>query len=154
MKNIILLTVGMSFVSVLHSQSDSLEHISSHTKDLQLLKNDQPVGSGQHADGFLLVDHKMFVILHGFISPMERDITLKNGTLVRNNGSFKPKDENSVLFNEGDHMDLQGRVLNAKEYRHSQGMDTSKVTLIHPHEMNREILSIPNQTLDKRLVRE
>ena len=45
------------------------------------------------------------------MSMMEKDITLKNGTMIMSNGNYMKKGEAKMTMKEGQHMDMMGNMI-------------------------------------------
>jgi len=66
-------------------------------------------------DGFILKDGKMMMVNNGKWSPMVRDITLPNGTVVMSTGYYMKKDGPKTELKEGEHIDMDGNLTKMDE---------------------------------------
>lgn len=67
-----------------------------------------------HADGYMMQNGKMMTVKDGKMTMMEKDITLANGTMVMSNGSYMKKGGTKMMFKEGEHMDMMGKMVPMK----------------------------------------
>ena len=61
-------------------------------------------------DGFLMKDGKMMMVNDGKFTMMKRNITLPDGTVVMTDGNYMKKGGTKMMLNEGDHLDMNGKV--------------------------------------------
>jgi D-lyxose ketol-isomerase len=66
-------------------------------------------------DEIMLKDGKLQARMDGKVTPVEKDITLKNGTVVLANGTVKTPDGKTVTLKEGDCVNMEGKIWNKKE---------------------------------------
>ena len=66
----------------------------------------------KHPDGFMMKNGKMMCVKDEKMTLLENDTTLTNGTIVMSNGNYTRKGETKMMFKEGQHMDLNGNVVN------------------------------------------
>ena len=69
-------------------------------------KND----SAKMKDCCMMKDGKMMVMKDGKTIPMEKDMTMKNGTKCTTTGECTMKDGKKMMMNEGDCMDMNGKM--------------------------------------------
>ena len=61
-------------------------------------------------DGFVLKDGKTVMVKDGKFTPLKKDLTLNDGTVVMKNGSYKTSNGTQMDLKEGDHLDLNGKL--------------------------------------------
>jgi len=61
-------------------------------------------------DCCMMKDGKMMLVKDGTTMPMEKDITMKNGTKCMTNGKCVMKDGKTMLMTEGQCMDMNGKM--------------------------------------------
>jgi hypothetical protein len=64
-------------------------------------------------DHVMMQNGKMMVMKQGKLMPMEKDITLKNGTKFMTDGTCITKDGNKTMIKEGEMMDMNGKMMMA-----------------------------------------
>jgi hypothetical protein len=90
---------------------------SAQTDSTTRMRNDadrpytQHVNEYYHPDGYMYQYGKMMMVKDGKITPMEKSVTLSNGTIVMTNGSYALRDGTRYMFKEGEHMDLSGKMV-------------------------------------------
>ena len=95
----------------------------------------QQPGSGQHEehkekkDEIYFKDGKLVSRVAGKETAVEKDITLKNGTVVMANGTVKMTDGKTVTLKEGDVINQEGKIWSKKEMHD------------HEHEQNKVLKS-------------
>ncbi|MBC7383843.1 MAG: hypothetical protein H7296_12770 [Bacteroidia bacterium] len=67
---------------------------------------------GMKKDCCMMKDGKMMLMKDGKMMPMEKDMTLKNGTKCMVNGECVMKDGKKMMMKEGDCMDMNGKMDN------------------------------------------
>ena len=65
-----------------------------------------------HADGVIMQNGKMMQVKNGQLTSMDQDLTLTNGTKVKSDGTCVKKDGTKMTLNEGQHLDMSGKVTN------------------------------------------
>ncbi len=63
-------------------------------------------------DCCLMKDGKMMQMMDGKMMPMEKDMTMKNGTMCMTNGECVMKDGTKMMMKDGDCMDMSGKMDN------------------------------------------
>ncbi|HET8859337.1 DUF6799 domain-containing protein [Marivirga sp.] len=61
-------------------------------------------------DGFMLQNGQLVMVINGEMTPLEKDTTLTNGTIVMTDGHYMKKNEQKMMFQEGEHMDMSGKM--------------------------------------------
>jgi hypothetical protein len=61
-------------------------------------------------DGLMMQEGKMMQMKDGLSKPIEKDITLKNGTVVMQDGTVKTKDGKAIILKNGDWIMMDGTV--------------------------------------------
>lgn len=114
----IIITAGAYAQSVSESAYKTEKH--SENKYYSGSENRNP------PDGFMLHDGNLVMVKSGKITQVEYDTTLSNGTVIMRDGHYMKKDESKVMFKEGEHMDMSGKItsINSSEYTH--GTDDKK----------------------------
>ena len=62
----------------------------------------------------MMKEGKMMVMKDGKTMNMDKPITLKNGTMVMNDGTVKMKDGKTMMMKEGESMDMDGKMMKMK----------------------------------------
>lgn len=62
------------------------------------------------SDGVILKNGKMMMIKAGKTTLLDKSITMSNGTKIMTDGSYLMKNGSKMKLNEGDHMDLSGKL--------------------------------------------
>ncbi len=76
-------------------------------------------------DCCMMKDGKMMVMKDGETMPMEKDMTMKNGTMVMTTGECTMKDGKKMMMKEGDCMEMSGKM--GKCSMMNKSMKTSKM---------------------------
>jgi len=93
----------------------------------------QQPASGQHEehhekkDEIYMKDGKVMSMVAGKETMVEKDLTLKNGTVVMANGTVKMTDGKTVTLKEGDVVSQDGKVWNKKEMHEQHKVMKSEV---------------------------
>jgi hypothetical protein len=66
---------------------------------------------GMMKDGFMMKDGKMMMMKNGMSSPMEKEMTLANGTKVMPSGDVMMKDGKKMMMKEGMMMGMDGKKM-------------------------------------------
>jgi hypothetical protein len=85
---------------------------------------------------------KMMCMVDGKMSPMTKDMTMKNGTKCMKNGECVMKDGKKMKMKNGECMDMNGKICSAKEHGKQHGNccnETSKGKYFCP--MHKEVTS-------------
>lgn len=61
-------------------------------------------------DCVMMKDGKMVEMKDGKTMPLEKDMTLKNGTVIMINGTMKTKDGKTMPMKEGECMNMDGKM--------------------------------------------
>ena len=61
-------------------------------------------------DCCMMKDGKMMCMMDGKMMPMEKDMTMKNGTKCMTNGECMMKDGKKMMMKDGDCMDMNGKM--------------------------------------------
>jgi len=72
----------------------------------------------------MMKDGKMVEMRDGKTMPLEKDMTLKNGTVVMTNGTMKTKEGKIMPMKEGECMNMQGKVEKKTEKKKMEKKDT------------------------------
>lgn len=73
-------------------------------------------------DEFMMKDGKVTQRVNGQESVVEKDVTLKNGTVVMANGTVKHPDGKTTTLKEGDYVSMEGKVWNKNEAHENKVM--------------------------------
>jgi hypothetical protein len=65
---------------------------------------------GRMKDGIMMKDGKMMMMKNGMSSPMDKEMTLANGTKVMPSGDVMMKDGKKMMMKEGMMMGMDGNV--------------------------------------------
>lgn len=77
----------------------------------------QNMRNQNYSDGYLFQNGRMVKIENGKTTPVDKDVTLKNGTIITNKGDYTKRGGTKIRFNEGDHMDNTGKIVAGKSAR-------------------------------------
>lgn len=108
MKHRIVLAVGLLFIcatitlgqETMGMKADTMAH-----EGMMMQKK-----KGIMKDGFLMKDGKMMMLKSGMSSPMDKEMTLANGTKVMPSGDVMMKDGKKMMMKEGMMMGMDGNV--------------------------------------------
>ena len=64
-----------------------------------------------YPDGYLFQNGKMVLVKNNKMTPLEKDVTLSNGTVIMKNGSYQKKGGTKTLFRDGEYMDMNGKMV-------------------------------------------
>jgi hypothetical protein len=64
-----------------------------------------------HPDGYMLLSGIMMTVKDQKMTILKRDTSLVNGTLIMANGNYIKKGGTKLMFKEGEHMDLNGNLI-------------------------------------------
>ncbi|MBW8332924.1 MAG: hypothetical protein K0M40_12950 [Prolixibacteraceae bacterium] len=70
-----------------------------------------------HPDGYMMQNGKIVMIKNGKITPVDKDVTLSNGTMIMKNGSYIKKGGSEIKFKEGEHMDMTGNMIPMDKFK-------------------------------------
>ena len=59
----------------------------------------------------MMQNGKMMVVKNGNMMPMEKDMTLRNGTKFMVDGTCMTKDGKKTMMKEGEMMDMDGKMM-------------------------------------------
>jgi len=82
-----------------------------------------------HPDGYMMQNGKVMVVKNGKMTLVEKDVTLSNGTTISKDGNYLIKGGNKTMFKEGEHMDLNGKLVpmdKSNTYHKSETEKSSK----------------------------
>ena len=63
-----------------------------------------------YADGLVMKDGKMWLVKYKKMTMLVNTMTMENGTSVMSDGSYMKKDGSRMMFREGEHMDMMGKI--------------------------------------------
>ncbi len=93
-------------------------------------------------DCCMMKDGKMMVMKGGKTMPMEKDMTMKNGTTCSMAGECTMKDGKKMMMKEGDCMEMSGKMCNDKMKKMSKKTVTKKqVAMAYACPMHPEVTS-------------
>ena len=85
-------------------------------KDTMVLQKNDNMQHNMKSDHIMMQNGKMVMMKDGKTMPVNKEITLKNGTVIMTNGQYKGKDGNIMMMKEGDMMDMDGKMMTPKKY--------------------------------------
>ncbi|MFT3910825.1 MAG: hypothetical protein QM737_15515 [Ferruginibacter sp.] len=97
MKRLLIIVIGFLLSMPLHAQTKMTEK-----EDTKL--------SPTKTDGLLMKDGKMMQMKDGQAIAIEKDITLKNGTIVMTDGTIKTKGGKTIILKNGDWIMTDGTI--------------------------------------------
>jgi len=110
MKKIFLVITAIIITVGSYAQSDSKLPNNSDTTGYQR-------SNPKHPDGYMMKGGKIMCVKDQKMTLLKNDTTLTNGTIVMTNGNYIKKGEAKRMFQEGQHMDLTGKLVPmAKSY--------------------------------------
>ncbi len=135
MKKLIIAIIGILFSGISNAQTDSANKkmsppdIQYNTTDSihqyrdkynsqdtlmapDSLKKHQSLEN--HGDGIMMKSGKMWIVKNNQLSALESTLTLNNEIKVSQDGSYTKKDGTKIKFKEGEHMDLNGKIIPIK----------------------------------------
>lgn len=65
----------------------------------------------KYADGYMMKNGKMMSVKDQTLTLLKNDATLTNGTIIMSNGNYHKKGGTKMMFKEGQHMDLTGKMV-------------------------------------------
>lgn len=65
---------------------------------------------GMMKDCVMMEDGKMMTMMDGKTAPMDKDMTMKNGTMVMTDGTVKMKNGKTAMLKNGDCVMMSGKV--------------------------------------------
>ncbi len=123
-KNIILSAMVVSITLLSYSakaqvnkpQQDSTQNKPEYDKDVQNERDDQNQMQDYNmhnlkTDHLMMQNGKMMVMKEGKMMPMEKEMTLKNGTKCMTDGTCITKDGKKTMIKEGEMMDMNGKMM-------------------------------------------
>ncbi len=105
MKKILVGITAMIITIGAYAQSDPKHPNTSDTIHHQTSTNNM------HPDGYMMKNGKMMCVKDQKMTLLKNDTTLMNGTIVMRNGNFMKIGGTKTMFKEGQHMDLNGKMV-------------------------------------------
>ncbi|MEO8770701.1 MAG: DUF6799 domain-containing protein [Ferruginibacter sp.] len=99
MKRLLIIAFSLSLSISINAQTKMTEK-----DDIKL--------SPTKTDGLLMQDGKMMQMKDGLSKPIEKDVTLKNGTIVMKDGTVKTKNGKTIVLKDGDWIMMDGTLKN------------------------------------------
>ena len=113
MKKLILVFVIIVITASAHAQAGSVNRIMSprniYNSQNQNLQN-KPIEKS-HPDGVMMQNGKMVKLQNGKMTNLDNDMTMSNGTKVMSDGTYIKKDGTKMMLKEGQHIDMQGKII-------------------------------------------
>ncbi len=145
MKIITVLGIAILFSFGSYAQTDTInrkhhdmnkDHIN-HEMDQNKTHNNPGDKSlhQSHPDGVMMRAGKMILVKDGHMKMLDHIVVMTNGTKVMNNGEYVKKDGTKVIFKEGEHMDMSGKIkqmknLNNPDDKSNINSDKDKMYLV------------------------
>jgi len=120
MLSIMIASLGLLSYSVVaqanNMRQDSAQNKMQYNKDEQNNRDNQNKIQDEQmhhskTDHMMMQNGKMVMMKDGKKMPMEKDITLKNGTKCMTDGTCIKKDGAKTKFKEGEMMDMNGKMV-------------------------------------------
>jgi len=96
---------------------EDVEHYMNNSNKYMPAKDDT-LGSKKivekYPDGFMMTKGIMQKYKNGKKSLLTKDVTLSNGTIIMSNGQYKKKGVVKIMFKEGEHMNLKGKLISMR----------------------------------------
>lgn len=103
-----LLLAGFTFTTALFAQTKATENTQTSTHHMAGKMH------GKMQDCVMMEDGKMMAMMGGKTSPMDKDMTMKNGTTVMTDGTVKMKDGKTMMLKDGQCVYTSGKVSSMK----------------------------------------
>ena len=97
MKSFLMIALGVVFSISVNAQTKMTEK-----DDIKL--------SPTKTDGLLMKEGKIMQMKDGLSKPIEKDVTLKNGTIVMKDGTVKTKEGKTIVLKDGDWVMMDGTI--------------------------------------------
>ncbi len=105
-------------------------------------------------DCCMMKDGKMMVMKHGETMPMDKDMTMKNGTKCMTTGECMMKDGTKMMMKDGDCMEMSGKMCTDKMKEMSAAMYScpmhSDVTSNKPGKCNKCGMALVKKKMPKK----
>ncbi len=82
-------------------------------------------------DCCMMKDGKMMVMIDGKTMPMDKEMTMKNGTICMPNGEYTMKDGTKMMMKNGDCMEMSGKMCMDKINKTMKTKKTKKMALMN-----------------------
>jgi len=82
--------------------------------DTMVLQNNKMLHQ-MKTDHIMMQNGKMVMVKDGNTMPINKDMTMKNGTILMTNGKYKMKNGTAMMMKEGDMMDMNGGMITTKK---------------------------------------
>lgn len=113
MKKLILVFVIIAITASAHAQAGSVNRIMSprdiYNSQNQNLQN-KPIEKS-HPDGVIMQNGKMVKVQNGKMINLDDYMTMSNDTKVMSDGTYIKKDGTKMILKEGQHIDMQGKII-------------------------------------------
>lgn len=113
MKKLILIFAAIAITAGAYAQAGSAIRIMSPRDRYNSQKEDlqnKPIEKS-HPDGVIMQNGKMMKVQNGKMTNLDNDITMSNGTKVMSDGTYIKKDGTKMTLKEGQHIDMQGKII-------------------------------------------
>jgi hypothetical protein len=117
MKKLFVVMVACTLSSAIFAQTDKDTKMDDMKHSEKMAK-----GSMKMKDCVMMEDGKMMVMKNGENMAMNEDMTMKNGTTVRKDGTVKMKDGKTMMLKDGDCVFMDGRMSKMKPMKHAGKM--------------------------------
>jgi len=120
MLSIMIASIGLLSYSanaqVNNTQQDSVQYKMQYDKEMQNQVDDQNKMQDhqmQHSktDHVMMQNGKMMIMRDGKMMPMDKDMTMKNGTRCMTDGTCTTKAGKKTMMKEGEMMDMNGNMM-------------------------------------------
>ena len=118
MKKVVLTIATVIFTLGAYAQSDTTKR-SWDKSDNSYSSNSE---NQNHTDGYYFKDGKVVLVRNGKTTPLDREVTLTNGTKITDDGYYTEKGGTKMKFKEGEHIDLSGKRTSNVSSIHGQNM--------------------------------
>jgi hypothetical protein len=119
MKKLILVFAAIAITGSAYAQTDSTK-VRMGQKDMSENQNQNQNVQNKtvdksHADGVMMQNGKLIQVKDGQVTTVEEDLTLKNGTKIKSDGTYIKKDGSKMTLKEGERFDMAGNVIPMKD---------------------------------------
>ena len=111
MKKLVVVTAVVAFSLGSAAQDNKMQNNKMQDNKMQDSKMDNAKMDKDHVG---MHDGKMMVMKDGKKMPMDKDMTMGNGTMVTTTGMVKMKDGKTMQMKDGDRMDMNGMMMEKK----------------------------------------
>ena len=110
MKKIMILITALTIGSSAFAQEHNMEKMEPNKDRANPMPDKMDGQDGMKKDHIMMMDGKMMMMKNGKEMPMDKDITMGNGTVAMTDGMCKKTDGSTMMMIEGDVMYMDGKM--------------------------------------------